>query len=264
MVSPVYCLSFVSQLSITPIYDNSSVLSVLLRVTAFYYPYIWYLQCIVCPSSCHSFLLPLYMVSPVYCLSFFVSQLSITPIYGFSSVLSVLLRVTDYPYIWYLQCIVCPFSCHRLPLYMVSSNFSKVVFPSAKTNLGLTRYRAEVPVDFQAWTRIFKSKGGWVFDYMWSWRSYRFPNIASYFFVQSLVWVYNYTWSWGSHEQSTFNFSLQLTLSEEKCIIPYELHVNLQLIFERRMKHIALYGSENWSFSIIPKIKQIRTLYNIS
>ena len=151
MVSPVHCLSFfVSQLSITPIYGISSVFSVILRVTVFCYPYIWYLQCIVCHSSCHSFLLPLYMVSPVYCLSFFVSQLSITPIYGFSSVLSVLLRVTDYPYIWYLQCIVCPFSCHRLPLYMVSSNLSKVVFPSAKTNLGLTRYRAEVPVDFQA------------------------------------------------------------------------------------------------------------------
>jgi hypothetical protein len=55
----------------------------------------WYLQCIVCHSSCHSFLLPLYMVSPVYCLSF-VSQLSITSIYGISSVLSVLLRVTAF------------------------------------------------------------------------------------------------------------------------------------------------------------------------
>jgi hypothetical protein len=124
MVSPVYCLSlFVSQLSITPIYGISSVLSVIVRVTAFYYPYIWYLQCIVCHSSCHSFLLPLYMVSPIYCLSFFVSQLSINPIYGISSVLSVLLRATAfyYPYIWYLQCIVCP-SCHSflLPLYMVS------------------------------------------------------------------------------------------------------------------------------------------------
>jgi hypothetical protein len=103
MVSPLYCLSFfVLQLSITSIYGISSVLSVLLRVTAFYYPNIWYLQCIVCHSSCHSFLLPLYMVTPVYCLSFFVSQLSITPIYGISSVLSVILRVTAfyYPYIW--------------------------------------------------------------------------------------------------------------------------------------------------------------------
>jgi hypothetical protein len=130
--------SSLSQLSITSIYGISSVLSVLLRVTAFYYLYIWYLQCIFCHSSCHSFLLPLYMVSPVYCLSDTKDrQYTGDTIYrGHRKLwhegqtihwwyhMSVILRVTAfyYPYIWYLQYIVCHSSCYSflLPLYMVS------------------------------------------------------------------------------------------------------------------------------------------------